>query len=117
MSKGFERVLDVCEVAARHGDVGVAISDAQLHSASLGDDLLHLSEIDQKGTVAAHNRGISLQFFFHLFGGGTKRVGMYLSLLQMIHFHIVAHGLDVEKMGKQKGGGLVGRTCEGDGGW
>ena len=61
MSKGFERVLDVCEVAARHGDVGVAMSDAQLHSASLGDDLLHLSEIDQKGTVAAHNgdRGIS----------------------------------------------------------
>ena len=64
--------------------------DDELHGAGVRDDLLHLTEVDEKGTVATDNHGIGMQVVLHLLGGGAEHVRAHLAVVQLINFHIVA---------------------------
>ena len=63
---------------ARDGDGGVAMLDEQSHGTRLGDDLFHLLEIHQEGTMATRHHRIGLQIVFHLREGGSQHVGTNL---------------------------------------
>ena len=59
------------------------------------DNLLYLTEIDQKGPMAADNHRMIMQSLFHLFHGGANHVSTHLSVAQMADLDIVANGLNI----------------------
>ena len=63
--------LNLCHVAARNGEGLMAMANNELHGARLGNKLLHLAEIDQKGTMTTNYHRISTEVVLNLLGGGT----------------------------------------------
>lgn len=68
----------------------MAVIDDELHTAGLGDDLLHLGKVDEESTMATDNHRVIMKIIFHLLGGGTNHIGTYLLITQMAYLHIVA---------------------------
>ena len=58
-------------------------------------NLLHLTQVDQEGTMAAHNHRIGREGLLHLLGGGAQHVGMHLVVAQMADLDVVSHRLDI----------------------
>ena len=73
----------------------MAVLDKQLGGAGVGDDLLYLTEVDKKGSMAADDHRIILQRFLRLLHSGAKHIGLHLSIAQMAHFHVVANSLNI----------------------
>ena len=57
------------------------------------DNLFHLTKVDQEGAMATDNHRIVVQRFLHLFHGGTKHVGMHLSVAQVADLNVVSYSL------------------------
>ena len=85
----------------------------ELHGTGMRYHLFYLRQIDQEGTMAAHNHWHILQVVLHLLGGGTQHVGAHLTIAQVAHLDIVAHGLDIKQVREMEGDGIVGGAREG----
>ena len=113
-SEAVDGFFDLGGVAARDGEGLLAVLDDELHGTGPGNNLLDLLQVDEEGTVAAHNHGVGTQVFLNLLGGGAQHVVADLTIVPLIDFHIVADGLDVEEVGNMERDTLAGSAREGN---
>ena len=121
MGKGRVELLlckggfDVRHVGAGDGEGVVGVLDDELHGAGIGNYLLHLGEVDEEGAVAADHFRRVLQRLLHLLGSGAEHVATHLAIAQMIHLHVVAHGLDIEQVADVQRESVAGVAVERNG--
>ncbi len=113
-SEAVDGFFDLGGIAARDREGLLAMLDDELHGTGPGNNLLDLLQVDEEGTVAAHNHWVGVQIIFYLFGGGAQHVVADLAITPLIDFHIVADGLDVEEVGNMERDALAGSAREGN---
>jgi hypothetical protein len=54
----FQQFLELADITTRYGNGIVTVLHHKLHGLSRGRDFLYLTKVNDKGTMAAHNRRI-----------------------------------------------------------
>ena len=65
--------------------------------------------------MATNHHGVGLQIVFQLLQGGANHIPTHFSIAQMAYFDIIAHGLEIQKVGNVEGDRLIGGAFQGYG--